>query len=106
MTYAWNWRVLLTSPYGGWLLSGTAWTLALFAVALVTGFSVGSCICLGRMAPLRPLRLISGAYVQIFRNIPLLLQIFLWFYVLPELLPDEAGQWLKRDLPMPEFWTA
>jgi glutamate/aspartate transport system permease protein len=106
MTYSWNWSVLLTSPYKGWLLSGTAWTLALFAVALVTGFSVGACIGLGRMVPLRPLRMISGAYVQIFRNIPLLLQIFLWFYVLPELLPDEAGQWLKRDLPMPEFWTA
>jgi glutamate/aspartate transport system permease protein len=106
LTYSWHWSVLLTSPYSGWLLQGTAWTLALFAGASIIGFSVGTCIGLGRIAPLRPLRMFSGAYVELFRNIPLLLQFFLWFYVLPELLPGNAGQWLKRDLPMPEFWTA
>jgi glutamate/aspartate transport system permease protein len=106
MTYSWNWSVLLTSPYSGWLLQGTAWTLALFVTASIIGFSIGTLIGLGRIAPLGPLRMLSGAYVQLFRNIPLLVQFFLWFYVLPELLPGNAGQWLKRDLPMPEFWTA
>jgi len=32
--------------------------------------------------------------------------MFLWFFVLPELLPEEAGRWLKRDLPYPEFFSA
>ncbi len=40
------------------------------------------------------------------RNIPLLVQMFLWYFVLPELLPTPWGRWLKRDLPAPEFWTA
>jgi glutamate/aspartate transport system permease protein len=106
MNYSWNWGVLLTSPYSGWLLEGAAWTLALFAVASIIGFSVGTFIGLGRVAPFKLLRMFAGAYVQLFRNIPLLVQFFLWFYVLPELLPGNAGQWLKRDLPMPEFWTA
>ena len=43
---------------------------------------------------------------ELFRNVPVLVQLFLWFYVLPELVPDHVGRWLKRDLPLPEFWTS
>jgi glutamate/aspartate transport system permease protein len=32
--------------------------------------------------------------------------MFLWYFVFPELLPDDAGMWVKRELPMPEFTTA
>ena len=49
---------------------------------------------------------ISTVYVSIFRNVPLLVQLFLWYFIFPELLPEEAGRWVKRDLPLPEFWTA
>ena len=45
-------------------------------------------------------------YVTIFRNIPLLVQLFLWYFVFPEVLPDDAGRWVKRELPLPEYWTA
>ena len=44
--------------------------------------------------------------MELFRNIPVLVQLFLWFYVLPELVPETWGRWLKRDLPLPEFWTS
>ncbi len=49
---------------------------------------------------------ISTVYVTVFRNVPLLVQLFLWYFVFPELLPDDAGHWVKRELPLPEFWTA
>ena len=49
---------------------------------------------------------ISTVYVSIFRNIPLLVQLFLWYFIFPELLPEEAGKWVKREMPLPEFWTA
>ncbi len=48
----------------------------------------------------------ANVYVTIFRNVPLLVQLFLWYFVFPELLPDDAGMWVKRELPLPEFWTA
>ena len=48
----------------------------------------------------------STVYVSIFRNVPLLVQLFLWYFVFPEILPDDAGMWVKRELPLPEFWTA
>lgn len=49
---------------------------------------------------------IATLYVTIFRNIPLLVQLFLWYFVFPEVIPDDAGRWVKRELPMPEYWTA
>jgi len=49
---------------------------------------------------------ISTLYVTIFRNVPLLVQLFLWYFVFPEVIPDDAGRWVKREMPMPEFWTA
>lgn len=49
---------------------------------------------------------ISTLYVTIFRNVPLLVQLFLWYFVFPELLPDDAGKWVKREMPLPEFLTA
>ena len=48
----------------------------------------------------------ANVYVTIFRNVPLLVQLFLWYFVFPELLSDEAGMWVKRGLWLPEFWTA
>ena len=52
------------------------------------------------------LRTIATTYVEIFRNIPLLVQFFLWYFIFPELLPTDAGMWVKREMPMPEFTTA
>lgn len=48
----------------------------------------------------------ANVYVTIFRNVPLLVQLFLWYFVFPELLSDDAGMWVKREMPLPEFWTA
>ena len=52
------------------------------------------------------LNAIGTCYVELFRNIPLLVQMFLWYFVFPELLPEEAGRWVKRGMPLPEYWTA
>ena len=52
------------------------------------------------------MRYASTAYVDIFRNIPLLVQMFLWYFVVPELLPADWGRWVKRDMPYPQFLTA
>ena len=104
--YQWDWGVLFRDPYFGWLLSGLGWTLFIAMLAWMIAFSVGSTIGICRTLPNRWLRLIGTAYVEVFRNVPLLLQMFLWFFVLPELLPREAGRWMKRDMPYPEFTSA
>jgi glutamate/aspartate transport system permease protein len=74
----------------------TAWVLALL---------LGSVVGTLRTTPMRWVVRLGDAYVELFRNIPLLVQMFLWFFVVPELLPRDIGLWLKQ-LPDASFWTA
>jgi glutamate/aspartate transport system permease protein len=104
--YNWNWGILFQEPYLGWLLSGVTWTVLLALSAWCIALTLGAAIGVSRTVPWAPLRWLATGYVEIFRNVPLLVQMFLWFFVLPELLPREWGRWLKRDLPYPEFVSA
>ncbi len=111
MSYHWNWRIFWQmSPdgvhtYFDTLMAGTAWTLATalsaWIIALVLGVLVGA----ARTLPQRALAGAGDAYVELFRNIPLLVQMFLWYFVMPELLPAPAGAWLKA-MPDAAFITA
>lgn len=111
MSYHWNWRIFWEmSPdgvhtYFDTLTSGTVWTLATalsaWMIALVLGLLVG----IARTLPHRVLAGVANAWVELFRNIPLLVQMFLWYFVMPELLPAPAGAWLKA-MPDAAFITA
>ena len=74
--------------------------------AWVIAFAVGSVVGVARTVPNRLVRTLATTYVELFRNIPLLVQMFLWYFVLPELMPVEVGRWMKRDMPNPEFSSA
>jgi glutamate/aspartate transport system permease protein len=106
VNYRWNWSILFQDPYFGWLLSGLRWTVLVTVCACFIGLLLGTAIGVARTVPSRAARWFGAAYVELFRNVPVLVQLFLWFYVLPELVPDGWGRWLKRDLPLPEFWTS
>jgi glutamate/aspartate transport system permease protein len=106
MNYNWNWAILSQEPYVGWLLSGLGWTLLVSALGWLIAFSLGSLIGVIRTLPSKPLRMFGTAYVELFRNVPLLVQMFIWFYVLPELVGEDLGRWMKRDMPFPEVTSA
>jgi glutamate/aspartate transport system permease protein len=106
MNYNWDWGVLIREPYFEWLVSGFGWTISVSIAAWILAFSLGSVIGIARTTDSKILRGIGTAYVEVFRNIPLLVQMFLWYFVFPELLPEDAGMWVKRELPMPELNTA
>lgn len=111
MNYHWNWHIFFepdptgAGTYLDMLLSGlklTVWTsLLAWLIALVTGSIVGVL----RSLPSKAAQWFGFLYVELFRNMPLLVQLFLWFFVLPELLPRAAGLWLKQ-LPNASFYTA
>ena len=105
MTYQWHWQVLFQQPYLGWFLTGIQWTLAIslvaYGLALVLGIAVGVTSTVDNTLS----RSAARAYVTLFRSVPLLVQLFLWYFVVPELLPATLGHWLKRDLHNPEYWT-
>ncbi len=93
-------------PYFDWLVSGLGWTVTVAACAWLIAFSLGSVIGVARTVNQPVVRAIATTYVELFRNVPLLVQMFIWFFVVPELLPKSAGDWIKRELPLPEYWTA
>jgi len=100
-----DWKVFLEQApsggmtYLGWLASGTMWTLLVSIFAWVIAFTLGSVLGVVRTTPLRIPRAIATTYVEIFRNIPLLVQMFLWYFVMPEVVPKALGDWLKTELP-------
>lgn len=91
--------------YLDWVLSGIKWTLCLSALGWIIAFTLGSVLGILRTAPLAILRVPATAYVELFRNVPLLVQMFIWYFVVPEIVPKNAGDWLKMEMPMPEFWN-
>ena len=111
MNYHWNWLVFFEpSPTGGgsyldMLLSGLLLTIETSFCAWIIALITGSIVGVMRTLPSKTASTIGFAYVELFRNMPLLLQLFLWFFVLPELLPRQAGLWLKQ-LPNAPFYTA
>ena len=106
MNYKWNWGVLFEEQYLDWLISGFGWTIAVACCAWVIALVFGSLVGIGRTLPNRLVRAVCTGYVELFRNVPLLVQMFIWYFAVPEILPEDAGRWMKRDMPNPEFFTA
>lgn len=73
--------------YLDWLLSAWGWTLSVALLALVVALIVGSVIGIFRTLPHKPLVWLGNIWTELFRNIPLLVQVFLWYHVLPALIP-------------------
>ena len=104
MSIDWNWGIFLQqAPFGnttylGWLWSGFQVTIALSISAWIIAFFVGSLFGILRTAPNRWLSSIGTCYVELFRNVPLIVQFFTWYLVVPELLPENIGMWFKSEL--------
>ena len=105
MHYNWHWKVLLEAEPGGtgtylqYLIVGLGWTLATAAAAWVIALAVGAAVGTVRTTSLAWAVRLGTLYVEVFRNIPLIVQMFLWFFVVPELLPKAIGDWIKQIPP-------
>ncbi len=105
MRYNWNWGILWETSADGhntWIMTlfhGLGWTLAAAACAWVIALLLGSVIGVMRTTPSKWAQRIGNAWVELFRNIPLLVQLFLWYFVLPEVLPKGMGDSLKQMAP-------
>jgi glutamate/aspartate transport system permease protein len=89
----WDWQIFLNDDGSGrtylqWMLQAWGWTLSVaggaWVIAILVGFLVGTL----RTLPNNPwLVRLANAWVEFFRNIPLLVQIFLWYFVVPKIFP-------------------
>jgi len=101
----WDWQVFCKSTIEGevvagclgsggdityldWLLSAWGWTLSVAVLALIVALAVGSLMGIFRTTPSRALVALGNSWTELFRNIPLLVQIFLWYHVLPQIFPS------------------
>ncbi len=86
----WDWQVFLQDTGGGetylhWMLSAWGWTLSVASLALVVALVFGSLIGILRTTPSKGLVAFGNAWTELFRNVPLLVQIFLWYHVIPSM---------------------
>jgi len=98
-----DWNIFFKPAFDGsgtylqFLIVGLEWTLLLSILAWILAFTLGSIVGVIRTFPGKILPMLGTAYVEIFRNIPLLVQLFLWYFVLPEIIPG-LGTWFKQGL--------
>ncbi|MCV2359543.1 amino acid ABC transporter permease [Paucibacter sp. TC2R-5] len=73
--------------YLDWMMSAWGWTLSVSGLALILALFFGVLMGILRTTPNKRLVLLGDAWTELFRNIPVLVQVFLWYFVVPELLP-------------------
>jgi len=110
----WDWQVFCNSTLSGeatacfgaagditylqWMISAWGWTVSVAALGFVTALFFGVMVGIARTLPLAPLALAATAWTELFRNIPLLVQVFLWYHVLPVFIPAFSS--------VSSFWLA
>jgi glutamate/aspartate transport system permease protein len=112
VNYNWNWGVFFQeTPEGGtfyWeiLVSGLGWTLAVSVAAWLIAMIAGSVIGTIRTTENRWLNIFGHSWVELFRNIPLLVQMFLWYFVIPEFVPPLKRWMVSTDPIYAQFISA
>jgi len=94
---------------GSWaemLLAGLGWTLSTAALAWIMAFILGSIIGVARTTDKTWLVKLGNAYVELFRNIPLIVQFFVWYFVVPGLIPAVKTWVTTLDPTDHQFVTA
>lgn len=108
--YKFDWSVLFTvNPtykihMGFLLLKGLWLTIKISLISSLLALSLGIIFGLGRLTQFRPMRWLSATYVEFFRNTPLLIQLFFWYFALPMGLSEDLRSWLFEHEY--EFWCA
>lgn len=96
LAYEFDWSVLWRQPYGIWLIKGLGLTIMIGIIAWVIALSLGIFVGTLRVTPYRGLRFLGTAYVEILRNIPLLVQLFFWFYAGPMIFGETISRQINQ----------
>ena len=94
MSYQFDWSVLWSAQARQWLIQGVATTLAISALAWLLALALGILAGTLRSLKFAPLRMLAAVYVEFFRNVPLLVWMFFWYFAVPPLLPQVLQDWL------------
>ena len=95
LTYHFDWSIVSSGKYFDWLACGLKITLELSSISIVLACLLGLFIAVLRMSHLKPIRFLASAYLEFFRNTPLLVQIFFWYFGSYKILPTAVNDWLN-----------
>ena len=105
MNYNWDWGFLFQPSitgeglYAALLAEGIGWTIAISILSWALALGLGTVIGIFRSRRTGTLKWLATAVVHTFRNIPLLIQLFIWYFLFPELLPADWGDAIKQMNP-------
>jgi glutamate/aspartate transport system permease protein len=105
LTYKFDWGVLWRQPYGEWLLQGLWLTIQIGLVAWVIALSLGIIFGTLRSVQVRLLRALGTIYIEVFRNVPFLVQLFFWFYAGPMMF-GKTLQFKINSISGLNYWVA
>ena len=89
MDYNWNWQIFWNESQDGGgtylatMLSGLGWTLSSALSAWIMALVLGLAVGILHTTHSKWVVGLANAYIELFRNIPLLVQMFLWYFVVP-----------------------
>lgn len=96
LKYNFDWSIVTSGKYFEWLVSGLKITLEISAIGIVLAFILGLLIAVMKMSHFRPVRWVASAYLEFFRNTPLLIQIFFWYFGSYKILPTVVNDYLNN----------
>lgn len=97
MAYHFDFAQVVSGEYGQWLVSGLVTTLEISGISIVLSLVLGTMVAVARLSKVRPLVWLSAIYTEFFRNTPLLVQIFFWYFGSYSILPQFVNDWLYKQ---------
>ena len=88
---------MLSQEYLGWIWNGYQVTIALSVLSCIAASLLGAFLCSMRISPFWPFKAFSKAYIAVFRNTPLLVQLFFWYFGVSRFVPDSVRFWLLDE---------
>ncbi|HCU68678.1 MAG TPA: ABC transporter permease [Desulfomicrobium sp.] len=97
MNYKFNWALIFSGEYGRWFIDGLSVTLQLSGLSIILALLMGTLLTVMRLSRVKPLVWFSVGYIEFFRNTPLVVQIFFWYFGSDPMLPGFFKEWLYRQ---------
>lgn len=97
MKYTFNWPLIFSGEYTQWFIDGLSVTLQLSGLSIVLALLMGTLLTVMRLSKVKPLVWFSVGYIEFFRNTPLVVQIFFWYFGSDPILPGFFKEWLYQQ---------
>lgn len=85
---------MLIERYSNLFLEGVRYTLLLAFITVAVGTIIGTVLALAKMCRVRLISFLASAYIEVIRGTPLLLQLYLFYFLVPQLLPWEPSKFV------------